>query len=81
MLIIFITFLSLFAVLGLQFFIKSIIYEHISPKKIIIQTHNNENEIEYIIRNLKNTFPSSEIIIDDNKSTDNTLYIAQRLLK
>ena len=46
MLIIFITFLSLFAVLGLQFFIKSIIYEHISPKKIIIQTHNNENEID-----------------------------------
>lgn len=71
--------LSLFAILGAVTIFKELIYGSLKPKEITIYTLNDENNIEYLIRSLKNQYPETVIKIKDRGSEDKTLEIAHRL--
>lgn len=74
-----ISMLSVFSVIGIITVFKEWIYEKLNPKEIILHTLNDENKIEYLIRSLKNQYPSAVIKIVDNGSDDLTLKIAGKL--
>jgi predicted ferric reductase len=66
-------------VLGFVSFIKELMYVRLHPAQITLFTCNNENDIEYIIRSLKNSFPETQICVVDSESEDLTVAIAERL--
>ena len=77
--IFFIAILSLFAVLGFVTLIKELVYGCLHPKEITLYTLNDEKNIEFLIRSLKNQFPDTVITVRDNGSSDATVEIAKRL--
>ncbi len=79
--IIFLSVISFFAALGI-FYVLSEIANRIlntEPSFVLLTVKNRENDIEYSIRSLLKKYPTSEIIIADNDSTDSTLEIARRM--
>lgn len=77
--LIFIAVLSAFAIIGVVAVIKELIYDNVHTREITVYTLNNENDIEYVLRSLRNSFPRSDISIRDLGSQDMTLEIAKKL--
>lgn len=79
--IIFWSVISFFVALGIYFIIYEVIscVLKISPSFVLLTVKNRENDIEYSIRSLLHKYPSSEIIVADKNSSDNTVEIAHRM--
>lgn len=71
--------ISVFAVIGFIGMVKELVFGKLHPKEITLFTYNNENDIEYILRSIRSSFPNAQIKITDCGSTDATVKIAQRL--
>lgn len=77
--IIFIAILCALAIVGVVTILNALIYDTSHVCEITVYTLNNENDIEYVIRSLKHSFPGSEIVVKDLGSVDMTVEIAQKL--
>lgn len=75
----FIAILTAFAIVGFVTIIKELIHENLHVKEITVYTKNNENEIEYVLRSIRNTFPDANIIVKDLGSEDLTIEIVEKL--
>lgn len=77
--LIFIAILSAFAIIGVVTVIRELIYDNVHTKEITVYTLNNENDIEYVLRSLRNSFPRSDILVKDLGSDDLTVEISEKI--
>jgi len=77
--IVFIAVLSALAVIGFVTILNTLIYDNVHTREITVYTLNNENDIEYVLRSLKNSFPKSKITVTDLGSEDATQEIVSKL--
>lgn len=71
--------LSILTVLGFVSLVKELAYGRLHPSEITFFTCNNENDIEYVIRCAKKSFPDAVIKVIDCGSADATAEIARRM--
>ena len=71
--------ITLLAVIGFVTILNTLIYDNVHTREINVYTLNNENDIEYVLRSLKNSFPKSKITVTDLGSEDATQEIVSKL--
>ncbi len=79
--LLFISILSVFALIGVYSVTRGIIASHFvpEPKNVILRVKNCENDIEYTLRALLARYPKSRIIVRIEPSDDNTAEIVRRM--
>ncbi len=79
--LLFMSFLSFFALLGLYSAARAIVFPRIipEPERIVLRVRNCENDIEYTLRALLHRYPKSRIIVRDEDSSDRTAEIVRRM--
>ena len=79
--LLFISGLSVFALLGIYMLVRDIIVlrHNPDPESVVLNVRNCEDDIEYTLRALLVRYPKSRIVVRDDCSVDKTAEIVRRM--